>query len=114
MDLNLHQPSRTKPRDERHARELRNRTRVWLICHNIDRSASTQFGKAATLPADDPVVRASKDWYLEPFAHPFDIHLCGYVALLRIMTQFHEIVRERGATTMNKVRFSSVFLGTRN
>ncbi|EJD43975.1 hypothetical protein AURDEDRAFT_185270 [Auricularia subglabra TFB-10046 SS5] len=103
MDLNLHQPSRAKPVDEMHAREILNCTRTWLICFNIDRSASTQFGKCATLPSEDPVVRASKEWYQSsPYNHPYDVHLCAYVQLLRLMTQFHDIVQDKGAMTMNK------------
>ena len=88
MDLNLHQPSSAKPLDERHARELRNRTRTWLICHNVDRSAATQFGKSATLPVDDPIVRGCKEWYKGPHAHAFDPQLVGYVHLLRVVSQF--------------------------
>src|SRR5258706_3835898 len=34
-DLNLHLPSTTKVVNEQHERELLNRTRTWLICHNL-------------------------------------------------------------------------------
>ena len=33
-----------------------NRTRVWIICFNIDKSTSTQFGKPSTLKEDLCVV----------------------------------------------------------
>lgn len=36
-DLNLHLPSTTKVVNEQHERELLNRTRTWLICHNLVR-----------------------------------------------------------------------------
>lgn len=111
MDLNLHQPSRQKPQDEMHAREILNSTRTWLICFNIDRSASTQFGKCATLPNEDLVIRASKEWYASsPYNHPYDVHLCAYVQLLRLMTQFHDIVQDRGAMRINKVRVDAACL----
>ena len=114
MDLNLHQPSHQKPVDEMHACEILNCTRTRLICFNIDRSALTQFGKCATLPSEDLVVRSSKEWYLaSKYNHPYDVHLCAYVQLLRLMTQFHDIVQDKGAMTMNKVRiFSSNMLET--
>ena len=34
-DLNLHLPSTSKVVNEQHERELLNRTRTWLICHNL-------------------------------------------------------------------------------
>ena len=51
-DLNLNQPTSVKPKNELHARELLNRTRVWLNCYNLDRSTATQFGKPATIKED--------------------------------------------------------------
>jgi len=109
-DLNLHQPSQTRSVDEQSVRESRNRTRVWLVCHNIDRSAITLFGRAETLPGEGevPAVNSSTNWYLEPYAHPFDVHLCGYSALLRIMTQFLDSIREHGATVRLEVRSSVI------
>ena len=51
-DLNLHQASSIKPTSEAHERELLNRTRVWMICFNLDRSSATQFGKPSTIKED--------------------------------------------------------------
>ena len=52
-DLNLHQPQHhVKPVSETHERELLNRTRVWMICFNLDRSTATQFGKPSTIKED--------------------------------------------------------------
>jgi hypothetical protein len=51
-DLNLHQVSTTKPQNEKQEREILNRTRVWLICFNLDRSTATQFGKPSTIKED--------------------------------------------------------------
>lgn len=51
-DLNLHQVSNTKPQSEKQEREILNKTRVWMICFNLDRSTATQFGKPSTLKED--------------------------------------------------------------
>ncbi|TFK71035.1 hypothetical protein BDN72DRAFT_493272 [Pluteus cervinus] len=90
-DLNLHQASPlSKATSEKQEREILNRTRVWMICYNLDRSTATQFGKPSTIK-DDYIVRNAKDWYKKSsYAHTFDIHLCGYSALLRIVAKFHD------------------------
>jgi hypothetical protein len=51
-DLNLHQASTTKAQTENQEREVLNRTRVWMICFNLDRSTATQFGKPTTIKED--------------------------------------------------------------
>jgi hypothetical protein len=51
-DLNLHQASTTKVQNENQEREALNRTRVWMICFNLDRSTATQFGKPTTIKED--------------------------------------------------------------
>ena len=51
-DLNLHMYSTRRARNDTEARELINRTRVWMICFNLDRSTATQFGKPATIKED--------------------------------------------------------------
>lgn len=51
-DLNLHQMSTTKPQNEKQEREMLNRTRVWMICFNLDRSTATQLGKPSTIKED--------------------------------------------------------------
>ena len=51
-DLNLHQLSTVKPRNDQHRREILNQERLWLICHNLDRSMATQFGKPSTIRED--------------------------------------------------------------
>lgn len=112
-DLNLHQVSTVKPTSERQEREFLNRTRVWLICFNLDRSTATQFGKPSTIK-EDYTVRNSKDWFKKsPYNHPFDVHLCGYTSLLRIVARFHvEIFSDPDSPTgLNKaVDFRSVTL----
>ncbi|KAI3605911.1 hypothetical protein WG66_012368 [Moniliophthora roreri] len=51
-DLNLHQIPATKPHNEKQEREILNRTRVWMMCFNLDRSTATQFGKPSTIKED--------------------------------------------------------------
>lgn len=89
-DLNLHQVSTIQPQTERQEREMLNRARVWMICFNIDRSTATQFGKPSTIK-EDYITRHSADWYKQSrFRDKFDIHLCAYSTLLRIVGRFHD------------------------
>lgn len=99
IDLNLHVKSTTKPINEQHERELLNRTRTWLICYNLDRSASAQLGKPANI-RPDPIIRSCKPWgkypawwKSSPYNDPFDLHLCAYTDLLSSITaEFQERV----------------------
>ncbi|PCH34825.1 hypothetical protein WOLCODRAFT_78982 [Wolfiporia cocos MD-104 SS10] len=89
-DLNLHQVSTIRPRNDRHRRELLNQERHWLNCHNLDRSMATQFGKPSTIK-EDYIIRSSESWYKKsPLNHPWDLGLCAYTQLLRTMSRFHE------------------------
>ena len=37
------------------------------------------------------IIRNSKDWYKRSkYNHPYDVHLCAYSSLLRIVAAFHE------------------------
>jgi len=74
-------------------REARNRERAALIVFNVDRSAAAQFGKPTGVP-EVPLVRAARGWYAQQSAHPYDVHLCAYTALLRTVGQFHALVRD--------------------
>lgn len=42
--------------DEKQEREIMNKTRVWMICFNLDRSTATQFGKPFTIKEDQLVI----------------------------------------------------------
>ncbi|KAH7886528.1 fungal-specific transcription factor domain-containing protein [Phlebopus sp. FC_14] len=89
-DLNLHQVSTIQPQTERQEREILNRTRVWMICFNVDRSTATQFGKPSTIK-EDYITRNSTDWYKRSrYRDKYDIHLCAYSSLLRIVGRFHD------------------------
>lgn len=40
---------------------------------------------------DLSIIKNSKDWYKRSqYNHPYDIHLCAYSSLLRIVAKFHE------------------------
>ncbi|KAF9039281.1 fungal-specific transcription factor domain-containing protein [Panaeolus papilionaceus] len=112
-DLNLHLVSTVKPQSERQEREIMNKTRVWMICFNLDRSTATQFGKPSTIK-EDFIVRNAKDWYKKSqYNHSYDVHLCAYSALLQIVAKFHdEIFSDPSAPTglNKKVDFKSVTL----
>jgi Fungal specific transcription factor domain len=51
-DLKLHIPPPNRPTTEQQKLELMNRTRMWIICFNLDKSTATQFGKPSTLKED--------------------------------------------------------------
>ncbi|PFH48536.1 hypothetical protein AMATHDRAFT_65250 [Amanita thiersii Skay4041] len=88
-DLNLHLVSTVKPQTEKQEREILNKTRVWMICFNLDRSTATQFGKPSTIK-EDYIIRSAREWYKRSkYNHPYDLHLCAYSALLQIVARFH-------------------------
>ncbi|KZT54039.1 hypothetical protein CALCODRAFT_527825, partial [Calocera cornea HHB12733] len=91
-DLNLHVPITTKGADEVTEREILNRYRTWQICFNLDRSAATQLGRPTAI-REDYIIRHSANFYKRSkYNHPYDIHLCAYTNLLRIMARFLEAV----------------------
>lgn len=109
-DLNLHQLPTTKPTNEKQEREILNRIRVWQICFNLDRSTATQFGKPSTIK-EDSIIRHSADWYKKsPYNVDYDVHMCGYTALLRIVARFHDEVFAEGSglSSLKRVDFRDV------
>ncbi|KAJ7158827.1 hypothetical protein C8R46DRAFT_957558 [Mycena filopes] len=90
IDLNLHLPNTAKPINENHAREMLNRTRVWLNCFNLDRSTGSQYGKAPTISNNDYMANHSEDWWRSsPYNMAnFDIHICAYNSELKVMSAF--------------------------
>ncbi len=106
-DLSLHIPSpTTKFIDERHEREILNRTRTWIICFNLDRSGATQFGKPPSIK-EDTIIRHAGTWYNKSINnHCYDVHMVAYTDLLRIVARFLEEVYSdpNSPTGLNKVR----------
>ena len=107
MDINLHHPISAKPQNELHARELLNRTRVWLNCFNLDRSSGSQYGKPSVIKNTDYIANHSEGfWESSEYNIPnFDIHLCCYNAELRIMADFMAQIysNPKHPTGLNKV-----------
>ncbi|KZS92814.1 hypothetical protein SISNIDRAFT_455434 [Sistotremastrum niveocremeum HHB9708] len=113
-DLNLHHPpsmsatgetatthaSIDHTQQEAHAREVLNRTRAWLTCYNLDKSAGMQLGKPLTIRDDwvAPLLEKNiealgDDWWCgTPFGFKFDLHICAYNALLRVIARFHQTI----------------------
>ncbi|KAF9048353.1 hypothetical protein BDZ89DRAFT_1057928 [Hymenopellis radicata] len=113
-DLNLHQAPTTKPKTPEQEREQLNRHRVWQICFNLDRSTATQFGKPTTI-REDGVIRGCAEWYHKSkYNLEYDVHMCAYTVLLRIVARFHDQVFARagregsGTVNMKKVDFKTL------
>jgi hypothetical protein len=112
MDLNLHIRSTVKPKNEFHARELLNRTRVWINCFNVDRSTGSQYGKNPTIPNTDYIGNHSQDWWCSsPYnMRNFDVHTCAYNAELRLIGQLRAQIYSDSEhpTGLNKVSVLSL------
>ena len=89
-DLNLHLPNTAEPHNEYHAREMLNRTRVWLNCFMLDRVLASQYGKAPIISNTDYVANHAELWYNgSPCNIPgYDVHLCAYNAELKALADF--------------------------
>ncbi|KAF8986590.1 hypothetical protein BDQ17DRAFT_1436191 [Cyathus striatus] len=89
-DLNLHLPTTAKPLNENHAREMLNRTRVWLNCFNLDRSTGSQYGKPPIISGSDYMANHSQEWWnSSPYNMTnFDIHTSAYNSELKVMGRF--------------------------
>ncbi|KAH9945337.1 uncharacterized protein BXZ73DRAFT_38492 [Epithele typhae] len=90
QDLNLHYLSTAEPQNEMHAREILNRTRIWMNCFNVDKSISSQYGKNFMVLNTDYLATHSEFFYKSsPYNIPgFDVHLCGYNAELKVLADF--------------------------
>ena len=89
-DLNLHLPTTAKPHNENHAREMLNRTRVWLNCFNLDRSTGSQYGKPPIISPKDYMANHSENWWSSSQYNMgnFDIHISAYNSELKVMADF--------------------------
>jgi hypothetical protein len=113
-DLNLHHPNTAKPLNEQHAREMLNRTRVWLNCFNLDRSTGSQYGKSPIIRNTDYIANHSEDWWKssEYNMQHFDIHICAYNNELRVMANFLARIYSdpKHPTGLNKVCYQVLVL----
>ncbi|KZV87936.1 hypothetical protein EXIGLDRAFT_192161 [Exidia glandulosa HHB12029] len=102
-DLNLHRiPPPSQQRPEKVEREMLNRTRVWLVCFNLDRSFSTQFGRPPTILNAFPEPRR---WWCcagenGAWNDPYDLGSCAFAEVMVLMTAFQEhIFRDASAAS---------------
>lgn len=87
MELGLNQP----PPPMCDERQRLNRVRTWLNCYCVDGSHAIQFGKMPMVRLDDFVARTSRDWYkCSPMNTAFDVHLCAYVHILIVMSEWRQ------------------------
>lgn len=49
IDLNVNILPASKPKTEKDERELRNRTRLWMICFQTDWQMAAHYGKPSSL-----------------------------------------------------------------
>jgi hypothetical protein len=96
-----------KPLNENHAREMLNRTRVWLNCLNVERSTASQYGKPPTINPRDYILNNSDDWWKSSPHNMknFDIQTCVYNGELRVMAAFLAKIYSdpKHQTSLNKV-----------
>ena len=108
IDINLHLPNTAKPVNALHAREMLNRTRVWLNCFNLDRSTGSQYGKLPIISNMDYTANHADNWWLSsPYnMRHFDIHISCYNAELRVIGRFISQIYSdpEHPTGLNKVR----------
>lgn len=97
-------------------RERLNRTRTWLNLFCVDGAHATMFGKQPMSSLNDVVSRSSFNWYkASALTLPYDIHLCGYVDILYIMTRFrdtvgHDPIEKAGQVRSERHFFSCLIL----
>ncbi|KZS92823.1 hypothetical protein SISNIDRAFT_398412, partial [Sistotremastrum niveocremeum HHB9708] len=88
--------STDRTQQEAHTRELLNRTRTCLICYNLDQSFGMQLCRPLSVRDDwvgpllEKYIEALGDgWWCEtPFGLKYDMHICAYNALLRVIVRF--------------------------
>jgi hypothetical protein len=109
-ELNLHLPVATIPQDEKPAREILNRARVWINCFNLDRSTGGQYGKPPIINSMDYQANHSQNWWKSsPFnMRNFDIQICCYNHCLRTTASFVAKIYNdpENPTGLNQVRLN--------
>ncbi|TFK29876.1 hypothetical protein FA15DRAFT_663164 [Coprinopsis marcescibilis] len=85
LALDLHQPPPLLCSEQ----DQLNRVRTWLNCYCVDGSHAIQFGKMSMLQLEDYHARSAADWYKSSQKNtPFDVHLCAYVRILAVMSEW--------------------------
>ncbi|KAI0749472.1 hypothetical protein C8Q80DRAFT_1269350 [Daedaleopsis nitida] len=92
-DINLHHMATVEHHNEQHAREVLNRTRIWLCCYVHDRAFSSQYGKAPIISNTDYVANHTEFWYKSsPYNMSDDIHLCARRAVMRALADYRGVI----------------------
>ncbi|KAK0234481.1 hypothetical protein EDD85DRAFT_84347 [Armillaria nabsnona] len=90
--LRLDKTPKIKSATESEEREYLNRIRVWKFCFLLDQATAIQFGKP-WMTKEDTIIRHSGEWYGQSLYNlDYDVYLCGYNVLVRIVARFHEDV----------------------
>ncbi|KAK0440535.1 hypothetical protein EV421DRAFT_2083664 [Armillaria borealis] len=90
--LRLDQTLKINSATENEEREYLNRIRVWKFCFLLDQTTAIQFGKPWMM-REDTVIRHSEEWYKQSHHNlDYDVYLCGYNVLVRIVTRFRDEV----------------------
>lgn len=102
-DLRLYRSPTTESANETEEREALNRVRVWLLCFNFDQATAVQFGRPWIMK-EDTIIHHSEEWYKKSqYNLDYDLHLCGYNSLLRIVARFHrEVFSDRSRQIHSK------------
>ncbi|SJL15625.1 uncharacterized protein ARMOST_19128 [Armillaria ostoyae] len=90
--LRLDQTLKINSATENEEREYLNRIRVWKFCFLLDQATAIQSGKPWMMK-EDTIICHSEEWYKQSHHNlDYDVYLCGYDVLLRIVARFREEV----------------------
>ncbi|KAK0471066.1 hypothetical protein IW261DRAFT_1344923, partial [Armillaria novae-zelandiae] len=104
--LRLDQTTTFNPVVESEEREYLNRVRVWQFCFLLDQGIAIQSGKPSSWTMKEhTIIRNSGEWYRQSLYNlDYDVFLCGYNVLLRIVARFHEEVVTSRSSLINSER----------
>ncbi|KAK0214500.1 fungal-specific transcription factor domain-containing protein [Armillaria fumosa] len=90
--LRLDRTAKVNSATENEEREYLNRVRVWKFCFLLDQGIAIQVGKPWMMK-EDTIICQTGEWYRQSLHNlDYDVFLCGYNVLLRIVARFHKEV----------------------
>ncbi|KAK0234469.1 hypothetical protein EDD85DRAFT_774367 [Armillaria nabsnona] len=102
--LHLDQMPKINSATESEEREHLNRVRVWQFCHLLDQAIAIQLGKPCMMK-EDTIIRHSGERCIQSLYNlDYEVFMCGYNVLLRIVVRFHEEVSLRRSGPINSER----------
>ncbi|KAF8597271.1 hypothetical protein BDV93DRAFT_373268 [Ceratobasidium sp. AG-I] len=88
LDLRLYDQGPARFTDEIEERKQLVRTRIWLMCFNIDRGLATKLGRPTTM-FENHAVKYSLNWcWHSQYNDRQDLRLCLHTQLLRTVTKY--------------------------